>query len=216
LLPSAVWLDGDAGSGAPRLYRPHAPLKRLLAMPGMLPLLLASSAFARMQLCLRSFFVVYLMANQRMSLSSARLAFSASQAAAIVGQIGWAAISDRVLTAHSVMGIIGFLMAGAAALTAAMTADWSMYVIAAIAAVFGGTAQAFVPVPLGEIARRSSLGEAGALTNGLQLFLMSGALTGPLIFGAAAWLFGPSEAFAAMAALTLAAAVIAVVPHRMA
>jgi predicted MFS family arabinose efflux permease len=214
LLPSVNWLDGEAISSAPRAYRPLAPLKRLLAIPGMLPLLLASFVFTGMQLCLRSFFVAYLVNDQKLSLSGAGLAFSLSQAAGIVGQIGWAAISDRVLGAHFVMGIIGFLMAVAAALTAAMTPDWPMVVIAIIAVVFGGTAAAFVPVMLGEIARRSPPGEAGALTSGGQLFLMSGALIGPLVFGAITSWLSFSEAFAVMAGCTLAAAVMAVIPYR--
>ena len=85
-------------------------------------LLFASLTFNGMQLCLRSFFVVYLVTERHLGLVTAGLAFSVSQAAGMIGQIGWAALSDRVLSVHAVMAIVGALMSTAALCTAAMTA----------------------------------------------------------------------------------------------
>ena len=212
LLPSVRWLDRGASSASSAAYQALGPVKHLLAIPGMLPLLLASFAFTGMQLCLRTFFIVYLVNDQRLNLASAGLAFSASQAAGIVGQIGWAAMSDRLLTAHSVMAIVGILMTAAAVLTATVTPGWPIYGIVAIAVIYGGSAGAFVPVVLGEVARQSPPGLTGTLTSGVQLFIMGGALVGPLAFGAIASGFGFSEAFMATAACTLAAAIILAVP----
>jgi predicted MFS family arabinose efflux permease len=212
LLPSVRWLDRATTSASPAAYRALRPVKHLVAIPGMLPLLLACFAFSGMQLCLRTFFTVYLMNNQRLSLACAGLAFGASQTAGIIGQIAWAVMSDRLLTTHLVMAIVGILMTAAAVLTAAMTPGWPIYGIIAIALIYGGSAAAFVPMVLGEVARRSPPGQTGALTSGVQPFLMWGALVGPFAFGAIASGFGFSEAFMAAAACTLAAAIILAVP----
>jgi MFS family permease len=214
LLPSVPWLDRASRSSWPAAYRPLAPVKHLLAMPNMLPILVAGFVFTGMQLCLRTFFTVYLVHNLGLSLVSAGLAFSVSQAAGIVGQIGWAAMSDRLLTARQVMVVIGMVMSAAAVLTATMTGNWPIYAVIAVAMAFGGSAAAFVPVVLGEVARQSPPGHVGALTSGVQLFLLAGALIGPLSFGAIASQFGFANAFLAAAGCIFAAAVMLAVRVR--
>ena len=199
VLPSVRWLDSPAASVAPSAYRPFDPMKRLLALPRMLPLLLASFVFTGIQVCLRTFFTVYLVDDLGISLTTAGFAFSASQAAGVVGQIGWAVLSDRLLAAHSVMAIVGIMIAGATFLTAALTSESPRYVVVAIALLFGGSAAGFVPVVLGEVARRSPPGRAGILTTGVQPFLMGGALVGPLAFGMIVSAFGFPTAFMAAA-----------------
>jgi MFS family permease len=214
LLPSVRWLDRAASSAWPAAYRPLEPVKHLVALPNMLPILVASFVFTGMQLCLRTFFTVYLVKNQGLSLVSAGLAFSVSQAAGIVGQVGWAALSDRLLTARQVMVVIGIVMSVAAVLTATMTANWPIYAVVAIAAAVGVSAAAFVPVVLGEVARQSPPGYVGALTSGVQLFLLAGALIGPLLFGAIASQFGFANAFMAAAGCTFVGAAMLAIPAR--
>ncbi len=206
-LPAVQWLNGNAKPAAAR-YKPLDPAKRLLKVPGMGLLLLASFAFSATQLCLRSFFTVYLVENQARTLAIAGLAFSASQLAGIVGQVGWAALSDRVLSARSVMAIIGMTMTAAALLTAVMTPAWPTVLIIVVAVLFGGSAAAFIPVVLGEIARNAPPDQVGVLTSGGQLFLMGGALAGPLAFGAIASLFGFPAAFAVIALCTFVGAML--------
>jgi MFS family permease len=187
-----------------------------LMMPGMLPILLASFIFTAMQLCLRTFFTVYLVTNIHLSLVDAGLAFSVSQAAGMLGQIGWAAVSDRLLGTRWVMAVVGTLIGAAAILTAMMSVDWSFIAILAVAAVFGGSAAAFVPTVLGEVARRSAPDQVGPLTSGVQMVLMAGALVGPLSFGAVAAVLGFASAFILSAACTLVTvALLALTPrHR--
>jgi pimeloyl-ACP methyl ester carboxylesterase len=83
--------------------------------------------------------------------------------AGIAGQIVWATISDRFLTAHTVMAAIGFLMTAAALLTAALGPDWPVLSVIAVAAIYGVSASGFVPVLLGELIRAAPPGQAGAL-----------------------------------------------------
>jgi MFS family permease len=207
-LPTIGWLNGPKAITAQPRYRPLEPLKQLLAIPRMKTLQVASMAFVAMQACLRSFFTVYLVDGLGFDLATAGLAFGMSQAAGIVGQIVWAAASDRLLSAHAVMGIIGVLMTAAAMLTAALTRQSSLYWILAVAMMYGVSAAGFIPVMLGEVARRVPAGQVGALTSGANLFLIAGILTGPLLFGAVVSQAGYPAAFIALAMCTMAASVL--------
>lgn len=213
LLPTVRWLNGAAAT-RPAAFRPLDPVRHLLAMPGMPTLLLASVTFNGMQLCLRSFFTVYLVTHQRLSLVTAGLAFGVSQAAGMVGQIVWAALSDRVLSVHTVMAIVGVLMTVAALCTAAMTPDWPFAAVILVAAAYGISAAGYLPVLLGEIARRSPPGRTGALTSGAQLFPLGGSVLGPLAFGGMAAVLGMPAAFVLAGASTFAGALILAVPHQ--
>jgi MFS family permease len=214
LLPSVAWLDGaDAAKPAP--LRPLDPVRHLLAMPGMPTLLLASLTFNGMQLCLRSFFVVYLVINQRLGLLTAGVAFSVSQAAGMIGQVGWAALSDRLLSVHAVMAIIGLLMSTAALATAAMSPHWPLGAVFAVAAGYGLSAAGYLPVLLGEVAKRSPSGQVGALTSGAQLFPLSGCILGPLAFGGVTAVMGMPAAFLVAAASTLVGTALLAAPHRL-
>ena len=215
LLPSVNWLNGTVRAARPAAFRPLDPVRHLLALPGMPTLLFASLTFNGMQLCLRSFFVVYLVTDQRLDLVTAGVAFSVSQTAGMIGQVGWAALSDRLLSVHAVMAIIGILMSAAALSTASMTPYWPLGAIYVVAAVYGVSAAGYLPVLLGEVAKRSSPGQVGALTSGAQLFPLSGSILGPLAFGGMAAVAGLPAAFVLAAASTLAGTALLAAPHRL-
>ncbi len=215
LLPSVNWLNSAARAARPAAFRPLDPVRYLLALQGMPTLLFASVTFNGMQWCLRSFFVVYLVTDQRRGLATAGIAFSVSQAAGMIGQVGWAALSDRLLSAHAVMAIIGTLMSVAALCTAAMTPHWFVSAIYAVAAVYGISAAGYLPVLLGEVAKRSPPGLVGALTSGAQLFPLGGSILGPLSFGGMAAIAGWRAAFVLAAVSTLAGTVLLAAPHRL-
>jgi MFS family permease len=214
LLPSVRWLNGAAVPAKPANFRPLDPVRRLFAIAGLPTLLLASVTFNGMQLCLRSFFTIYLVTNLRLSLVTAGIAFSISQAAGMVGQVGWAVLSDRLLSVHAVMAIIGAIMSAAAFCTAAMTPHWPLGAVAFVAALYGVSAAGYLPVLLGEVARRSPPGQVGALTSGAQLFPLGGSIVGPLAFGGMAAILGMPAAFVMAAASTLAGTAILAAPHR--
>ncbi len=214
LLPSVRWLNGAVAVTKPAGFRPLDPVRHLLAIPGMPTLLFASLTFNGMQLCLRSFFVVYLVTDQHLSLSTAGAAFSISQAAGMIGQVGWATVSDRLLPVRAVMAMIGMLMTAAAVCSAVITTHWPFGAIMVVAAVYGVSAAGYLPVLLGEVARRSPPGQIGALTSGAQLFPLSGSVLGPLAFGAVTAAKGMPAAFIAAAVSTLVGTAVLAVPHR--
>ncbi|MGH6671010.1 MAG: MFS transporter [Xanthobacteraceae bacterium] len=210
LLPTVRWLNGPQRPN-PKAFRPMEPIRRFLALEGMPSFIISAMTVVALQQCLRSFFTVYLVHSVGFSLAIAGLAFGVSQAGGILGQILWAVAADRVFRPHTVMGIIGFLLAIAAALTAAFTSRWPLGGIIAVAAFFGLTAAGFIPVVLGEVARRSPPAEIGAMTAGANMFLIASMLIAPLAFGAIASTLSYAAAFVACSGCALAGAVVAVV-----
>jgi predicted MFS family arabinose efflux permease len=195
LAPLARWLNGEARAPLKGPYRPLEPAKALLTLPGMKEVALLGAVFCGMQVAFRSFFTVYLVRDLNMNLVTAGLAFSLSQVAGMIGQIGWALVADRFLDIRQTLGTIGFLIGGAAVITAGLVDGSVSAWIMIVAIVFGATVAGFMPVLFGEVARRAPVGQAGALTAGLNLFLIGGSIAGPLIFGAIAYRFGYSVAF---------------------
>ncbi len=210
LLPSVPWFNRrDIRSRTAGSRRTLDPIMRLLAIPGMARFLVAAGIFGAMQLCLRTFFVVHLVADVGLSLATAGLALSISHAAAVLGQIIWATASDRMLSTPVTMSIVGLLMTLAAVLTANIASDWPSIWIFAIAALYGISAGGYYPLVLAEVARRSSDGDAGSLTAAAQVVLIPIGLSGPLVFGAIASVGSFSIAFIAVAAVTIIGSIVA-------
>jgi len=210
LLPTVRWLNGGQKFN-PKPFRPLEPIKRFLALDGMVSFIISAMTVVALQQCLRSFFTVYLVHSVGFSLGVAGLAFGVSQGAGIVGQIVWAVAADRLLRPHTVMCIIGFLLAIAAALTATFTPAWPLTGILAVATLFGLTAAGFIPVVLGEVARRSPLAEIGAMTAGANIFLIASMLVAPLAFGAIASSLNYAAGFIALSGCALSGSIVALV-----
>ncbi len=213
LLPTVRWLNGEQ-SPNPRPFRPLEPIRRLLALDGMRSFIVSAMTVVALQQCLRSFFTVYLVHSVGESLEVAGIAFGTSQAGGILGQVLWAVMADRLLRPHTVMAIIGFLLAIASALTAFFAPGWSLTAIIAVSLLFGLTAAGFIPVVLGEVARRSQPSEIGAMTAGANIFLIASMLVAPLVFGAIASTVGYGAAFIALAACALGGSVTAIAGMR--
>ena len=128
----------------PRPVRVLAPIKALMAIPGMRALIVAGIAYVVAQFCLRSFFAVYLVRDLGLTLSLAGLAFTVSQVSGIAGQLFWAALSGRFMTSHIVLATIGILMALASIATAFATGTWDTALILALLCLFGFTAAGFI------------------------------------------------------------------------
>ena len=123
-------------------------------------------------------------------------------------------ISDRVLKPCTTMFVIGALITTSALLLAASLPEWPLVAVVAVAIVFGASAAGFIPVVLGEITRRATADDVGALTSGANLFVLGGIVPGSLAFGAIASVSSYQTAFVAMAACTLLASIIAIVRRR--
>jgi MFS family permease len=85
--------------------------------------------------------------------------------------------------------------------------------IVVVSILYGLTAAGFVPVVLGEVARRAAPGDAGALTGGANLFLLGGVVAGPLAFGMVATSLGYPAAFVFIAACTFLTSILVAWPR---
>jgi MFS family permease len=209
LLPTVRWLNGDAKRSELRAVGQLEAMRSLLRSPGMSTLVAAGAMFSAALVCLRTFLAVYLVKDLGFSLAVAGAAFSASQIAGMIGQLGWAALSDRLLRPHRTMALIGLLIAAAAAAMAGFSARWPAVAVTAVVSTFGVGAAGFVPLLLGEVARRAEPAQVGAVTSAANLFLLGGVIVGPMAFGALATLYSYQLAFGALAGAILAVSTVA-------
>jgi MFS family permease len=198
LLPTLSWLNGLEAT-APANFRPLDPVRRLLAIPGMTGVLVATLVYTAMQLCVRSLLTSYLVRDVGFGLGAAGLAFGVSQGAGMFGQVIWAWLSDRVMTPRTVLAAVGAVMCAGALATSLFSAQWSAVVIMIVAAILGFSAAGFIPVILGEVARCAPGGQVGAFTSGANLFIIAGAFLGPLVFGGIGSVLNYRAAFVVLA-----------------
>lgn len=214
LLPTASWLNRVQGK-APANFRPLDPIRRLVVIPGMGRLLVAALVYTAMLLCVRSLLTTYLVRDVGMDLSAAGLVLSISQGAGMLGQVFWAWLSDRMMTAHTVLAIVGVVMCAGALATASFSPRWSAAAVFVVAAIVGFSAAGYLPVILGEVARHSRPGEVGALTGGANLFVIAGAFLGPLTFAGISSALNYRAAFVGLAiAVALTAAALSATRRR--
>jgi predicted MFS family arabinose efflux permease len=207
LLPTIRSMDRDhQPSGATRRSFLD-PLRSVFAQPALRNLGLASLTFAAMQLTLSSFLTVHLVETVRLRLVDAGLLFAASQAAGVVGRIGWAVVADRLIGARATLVLVGLLMTVAVAVIGWFTPAWPFWLMLVVCLVAGASSTGWNGVALSEIARFAPPGEAGTLTAAVQVLMFAGILLGPPLFSAVLALTGDFHvAFVAIAALTLAGA----------
>lgn len=215
LLPTLRWLNGDAKRSERRAVGQIEAMRSLLCSPGMGTLIAAGTMFSAALVCLRTFLAVYLVKELGFSLAVAGAAFSASQIAGMLGQLGWAALSDRLLRPHRTMALVGLVIAAAAAVMAGFSAQWPAVAVTAVVSAFGAGAAGFVPLLLGEVARRVEPARVGAVTSAANLFLLAGVIVGPMAFGALAILRSYQFAFGALALGILAISLVTAARTRM-
>src|SRR5690606_37311309 len=94
--------------------------------PGLRRLALSAFAYAGCQVCVSAFFVIYLADGIGMPLVRAGLIFAVVQVGGIGGRILWGAVAERLLSSRAVLVLLGVLMAGGCAATAAFAPDWPL------------------------------------------------------------------------------------------
>jgi MFS family permease len=213
LIPAACRTSAHAEQTMARPACLLESIKQLMAIPGMISVIIAATTYVMAQFCLRSFLTIYFARDLGLTLSFAGFAFAVSQVAGIAGQLIWAALCGRAMTHHGVLTGIGVLMALASGTTALAGGTWHPMLLLGLAALFGFTAAGFVPVVLGTVMGKSPVGEAGALTSALNVFLIGSSLLGPLAFGGIAGSLGYSGAFLALAVVCGAGALSCAVGH---
>ncbi len=162
---------------------------------------LAATAFtfATAQIATTAIFVTYLVETASLSLVAAGAAFAVMQLAGMVTRIllGW--VSDRLIGARTLLGLIGLAIAGALALLMLISADWPVAAVFLTAAVTGIGVTGWAGIYLAEIARLVPQDQVAMATGGTVFFSFLGSVVGPAAFSVIA-IAGYAPAFAAIAA----------------
>lgn len=145
------------------------------------PLALSSFFFAALQLCLGTYLVAYLTAQQGYDLVQAGLTLAVTQGAGIAGRLLSGALADRSGRPRVVMGAMGCTM-GACAIASAFAGHWPTPLLLLLYAVFGASAIGWNGVYLAEVARRAPVGAVSAATAAALFVTFGGVLAGPPVF----------------------------------
>ncbi|MBE0614440.1 MAG: MFS transporter [Burkholderiales bacterium] len=175
-------------SGSVREF--FAPLGLVFANPPILELAIVSMIFGSAQLALIAYFVSYLNLELGYGLVAAGLIYSSAHVAGIVGRVTWGAVADRWLSARSMLGLLGLMMALSGMGVAAFSADWPLPAVIALSVLFGASAVGWNGVYLAEVARLAPPDRVGAITGGTQFLTFIGALAAPPLFGVVVGLAG--------------------------
>ena len=160
-------------------------LRLVLRHPELRLMACAGFSFVGLQSVFSSFLVLFLVHAQRYDLATAGFVFANAMGFAIVARIGWGWLSGRLGSAKPVLAMLGFVMAGAAVMTALIEPHWPLAGVLAVAVIFSGTALSWHGVLLAEVARLAPAGRVGATTGGVLSFGDAASLVLPLGFGAA-------------------------------
>jgi MFS family permease len=178
-------LDDDADPAAPKTGGGVLEaLKLVFGIPVLRRLSLASLAYSAMQLCFSAFIVTFLTERVGIDLVTAGLIMAVSQATGMAGRVLWGWLSDRLLTPHQALSLLGFSIAAFGAALAMVTSVWPVALVGLVAAGLGSVALGWNGVFLAEVARLAPPGAAGSATGGALAFTFVGALLGPPLFGA--------------------------------
>ena len=157
------------------------PARVALADRASRPLALSSFFFAALQLCLGTYLVAYLTAQQGYDLVQAGLTLAVTQGAGIAGRLLSGALADRSGRPRVVMGAMGCTM-GACAIASAFAGHWPTPLLLLLYAVFGASAIGWNGVYLAEVARRAPVGAVSAATAAALFVTFAGVLAGPPAF----------------------------------
>jgi MFS family permease len=162
-----------------------------------------SFAYSAVQLCLGAYLVSYLYEDIHLSFAAAGFVLSLAQGMGIVGRLAWGYAGARLVSARTVLAGLGIVTAVASLATAAMADSWPIVAIAAVAAIYGGTAIAWNGLFLAEIVRVTPRDQSASATGAALFLTFGGMVVGPATFGILAGVLGYSAAFAAIAVVTL-------------
>ncbi len=186
------------------LGAPGQAVRMVLSTPALRPVALAAFSFAAMQLSLFAFLVTYLVERAGRDLVQAGLVFAAMQAAGVVARVAWGWVSDRLLPARPLLGLLGVGVIVTTLAATAFSPGWSLAALTAVAVAMGLTAVGWNGVYLAEVARVVPLDQVGTATGGVLMFTFAGVAFGPATFGATVALTGSyAAAFLVMDALVL-------------
>ena len=176
--------DTDRNPGIGLLQNPFSALALAQTVPVLRWLMVITTTYVVVQICLTTFVVTALVTEGGFSLLEAGAVFSVMQLGGVVGRLAWGWIADRFGNGIAVLGIIGGLMAGASLGAAAVTPEWSRLAIYGLFIVYGATAIGWNGVFHAVLARHSPAGQVSTISGAAMFYSSAGILLGVPAFTA--------------------------------
>jgi MFS family permease len=199
-LRAALDHDREPHAAWPSLARLTEPLVFVLRHPVLRGVALCSFVFSMVQGCLTSYLVSFTQGELGWTLVAAGAAMSASQAAGVVGRIGWGMVSDRLLGPRHTLLALGLVSLLCGVLLPVLAPLDKRPLLLTLLCVYGATAIGWNGVYLATVARLVPSAQAASATGGTLFFTFFGAVVGPPLFGlAASWMGSLAWSFALLA-----------------
>ncbi len=158
------------------------PLRMVFSHARLRELAISSFAFSGMQMCLGSYLVVLLIERAALTVAVAGGALSVAMIAGIFGRLFWGVLADYGLSARSVLGLLGLLMATGAMLMTLIDNTWTLGFIYLVCFLFGASAVGWNGVYLAAVAHIAPPGRAGSATGASLAMTYSGVVILPSLF----------------------------------
>jgi MFS family permease len=220
LLMSVVLLQSarrvHESAAAPVLPRIGAfeALRRMMRSPELLRLALASAAFAGTQVCLSSWFSTWAVRDRGLSLVDAGRLLAVAQVGGLVGRILWGWVATRTGRASALLRTLGLVMSVCGLVLGLGGGVLPLAVLYLVVACFGLTVSGWNGVFLAEVAHRAGPQEVASATGAVMVVMTAGLVLGPLVFGLLGSAFSYGTAYALLAGLTLAGALVLPRQHK--
>jgi MFS family permease len=160
------------------------PVRALLAVPALRPLLVAGICFALGQGVWLTYLVTSLVTNFGMSLPAAGFVFAITQVTGVFGRVllGW--LSDRLGSAVLVLKAVAIAAGATTVALALATPSWPFWAHCLLAGVAGVTVTSWNGLQLAEIARAAPRSLIAETTAGATVVIFLGYVVGPSAFAA--------------------------------
>ena len=185
------------------------PLKLVLRDPDMRRLAFLAGSFSAVQMSMVAYLVTFLVQELRLDLVAAGTVLAAAQLAGVGGRILWGMVSGTLMSARWLLFMLGIVMAVASVMLASFGAGTPLWLLYAVAVLFGCSAIGWNGVMLAELARISPPGMAGVVTGGSIFITFGGVVISPALFsGLLAMGLGYGAGFIMLAALSVIGAIL--------
>jgi MFS family permease len=221
LLPFYAIYDDKRDQGRERAPVPRLgfaslvePVAASLSSPPLRSFILSAGIFGFVQPCVTTYLVSYLSVDLGYSLLGAGLVFSVATLSSVFGRIAWGALSDWCGSPRRVLAGLGIVMGLCCIAAAGFSTAWPAAAVVCLCTVWGATAVGWNGVFLAEVARLAPQGQVSLATGGAQVYLFTGAVVAPPLFGLAAVAGGFSFAYLLLALPPIAAGMLLLrTPH---
>ncbi len=179
------------------------PVLSVLKVPLFRGFSLVGFIYAGVQVCLGSFFVVYLV-DAGFDLVSAGACFLFVNIGGIIGRLGWGFVADTWLTPKTTLLFIGLVTAMCILVMLSISTNWNIVALYLFSFVLGASSHSWNGIYLSEVASRSPHGKATEWTGGVQFIFYGGVGILPPLFAMMIWL--TDSYIASFAAISVAVA----------